>query len=137
MQARSLDHIHIYARDPQASMAFWHRHFDARKILETQNIHHQEVHLLQIGGGGPAIAFSEPPPGIPLPDAPITDAAGREGMGARGVMHLGVNVPDVRAAVAELRDAGVRVLTEPAEAYGVTFAYVEAPDGVLIELTQY
>jgi catechol 2,3-dioxygenase-like lactoylglutathione lyase family enzyme len=52
-------------------------------------------------------------------------------------MHLGINVADVRSAVAELQAAGVTVHSEPAEAYGTTFAYVEAPDGVLIELTQY
>jgi catechol 2,3-dioxygenase-like lactoylglutathione lyase family enzyme len=56
---------------------------------------------------------------------------------AGGVMHLGVNVTDVRAAVAELAAAGVSVHLEPVEAYGTTSAYVEAPDAVLIELTQY
>lgn len=136
MQVKALDHIHVYSTAPQASVAFWERHFGAKRVMETKNAHHQAVHILQVGGQG--LAFSEFPPGL-APARPVESPVhtAREGMGASGVMHLGLNVADVRAAVAELRAAGVKVHTEPAEAYGVTFAYVEAPDGVLIELTQY
>jgi catechol 2,3-dioxygenase-like lactoylglutathione lyase family enzyme len=136
MQVKSIDHIHIYSVDPYASLAFWERHFGARKVFETKNVHHQAVHITQLGGQG--VAFSEYPPGMAPERAVATSpASGREGLGLGGVMHLGINVADVRSAVAELQAAGVTVHSEPAEAYGTTFAYVEAPDGVLIELTQY
>lgn len=135
MQVKAIDHIHIYGTDPRASLAFWERHFGAKKLMETKNAHHQDVLIVTVGGQG--MAFSEFPPGVVPPQSGVSAQAGREGMSSGGVMHLGINVDDVRAAAAELRAAGVKVHTEPAEAYGVTFAYVEAPDGVLIELTQY
>ena len=38
----------------------------------------------------------------------------------------------------ELADAGVRVLGGPThEDSGLTYPYIEAPDGVVVELTQY
>ncbi len=135
MQVKSIDHIHIYSSDPAASQAFWERHFGAARVFETRNAHDQAVHILQLGGHN--LALSEFPPGE-APAAPVVvDRLGREGQGFGGVMHLGFNVADVAAAVAELRAAGVKVHSEPAEAHGTIFAYVEAPDGVLIELTQY
>ena len=136
MHVKSIDHIHIYAADPAASVEFFCRHFGAQKVFETKNAHHQQVSILQVGGQG--IALSEYPPGTPPKTPALSEAEAREGMGpAAGIMHLGFNVEDVAAAVRELRDAGVRVHTEPDEAYGTTFAYCSTPDGVVIELTQY
>jgi catechol 2,3-dioxygenase-like lactoylglutathione lyase family enzyme len=136
MQVKALDHIHIYSLNPAASIAFWEKHFGAKKVFETKNEHHQAVLIYQVGTAG--LAFSEYPPGkVPAKAEPVGAAEGREGMSRGGVMHLGVNVEDVKAAVAELKAAGAKVHTEPAVAYGVTFAYVEAPDGVMLELTQY
>jgi catechol 2,3-dioxygenase-like lactoylglutathione lyase family enzyme len=136
MQVKSLDHIHIYSLTPDNSVAFWQRHFGAEKMLETKNNHDQAVRILRVGGQN--LAFSGFPPDM-LPGKPVTVSrtAGSNGLGFGGVMHLGINVADVRAAAAELRAGGVTVHSEPAEAHGVIFAYVEAPDGVRVELTQY
>jgi catechol 2,3-dioxygenase-like lactoylglutathione lyase family enzyme len=136
VNVKALDHIHIYSLTPQASAAFWQSHLGAQKVFDTRNNHDQEVRIFRVGGQN--LAFSEFPPGM-APDKRVATsaAAGGNGMGSSGVMHLGINVDDVAAAVAELRRAGVTVHSEPATAHGVTFAYVEAPDGVLIELTQY
>jgi lactoylglutathione lyase len=55
-----------------------------------------------------------------------------------GVAHFSLRVEDVRAAIAELSASGVRVLSQPVrEPSGLTYAYVAAPDGVVVELTQY
>lgn len=135
MQVKAIDHIHIYSADPASSVAFWERYLGATKIMETKNIHDQAVLIYQVGTQG--IAFSDYPPGVTSGNTQVDAASGREGMSRGGVMHLGVNVEDVRAAVDELESAGVRVHTAPAVAHGVTFAYVEAPDGVMLELTQY
>lgn len=136
MQIKAIDHLHIYSTQLKESVAFWERHFGAKKLLETKNSHHQEVLIFQVGGQN--VAFSDFPPGqVPAQPVEITPEAAREGKGLGGVMHLGFNVADVRAAVAKLRAAGVKVLTEPEEAYGVTSAYISAPDNILIELTQY
>ncbi len=136
MQVKSMDHVHIYSLTPDKSVAFWQRHFGAEKIFEAKNNHDQAVHILRVGGQN--LAFSEFPPGM-TPSKPnvVAAKAGHNGMGLGGVMHLGINVADVRAAISDLRASGVKVHSEPVEAHGVTFAYVEAPDGVLVELTQY
>lgn len=135
MNVKSIDHIHIYSHDPAASQAFWEQHFGATKVMEAKNAHHQVIHILQVAGQG--LALSEFPPGMTPAPRSVEPGAGREGLGFGGVMHLGINVADVHAAVDELEAAGVTIHSKPAEAYGTTFAYVEAPDGVLIELTQY
>jgi catechol 2,3-dioxygenase-like lactoylglutathione lyase family enzyme len=47
-------------------------------------------------------------------------------------------VADVRTALEELSSSGVRVLSQPVEEpSGLTYAYLAAPDGVVVELTQY
>jgi catechol 2,3-dioxygenase-like lactoylglutathione lyase family enzyme len=138
MQIKSIDHIHVYSLDPARAVAFWTRHFAAEPVMETKNHLHQAVSILRVGGQH--LAFSEFPPGLAPEESPkVAPAAGSTGTGtgAGGVMHLGINVTDVRAAVAELAAGGVPVHLAPVEAYGTTSAYVEAPDGVLIELTQY
>ena len=41
-------------------------------------------------------------------------------------------------ALAELSDSNVRILSQPVrEQSGLTYAYIAAPDGVVVELTQY
>ncbi|HEU4404871.1 MAG TPA: VOC family protein [Polyangiaceae bacterium] len=135
MHVASVDHIHVYGLDPLASVAFWQRHFGGESVFQTKNVHDQDVHLVRVGAQ--VLAFSEFPPGR-APGPPAADAAAAlEGMSAAGVMHLGVRVRDVAAAAAELRRAGVPVYGEPRAAHGVTFVYVQAPDGVLVELTEY
>jgi catechol 2,3-dioxygenase-like lactoylglutathione lyase family enzyme len=138
MQIKSLDHIHIYSLRPEAAVEFWQRHFGAEQVMETKNNLHQAVLIVRVGGQH--LAFSEFPPELRPAEPPrVTAAAGQTGTGpgGSGVMHLGINVADVHAAVAELAAAGVPVHSQPVLAYGTTSAYVEAPDGVLIELTQY
>jgi hypothetical protein len=46
-------------------------------------------------------------------------------------------VADVKAAVEDLAGAGVEILAQPVDAPDITYAYVGAPDGVVLELTQY
>ncbi|MEM9454478.1 MAG: VOC family protein [Myxococcota bacterium] len=135
MQVKSIDHIHIYSANPATSIAFWERHLGASKVMETKNSHDQAVLIYQVGTQG--IAFSGYPPGVVPGNTQVDMALGRDGMSKGGVMHLGVNVDDVRAAVEELEGAGARVHAAPEVAHGVTFAYVEVPDGVMLELTQY
>lgn len=138
MQIKALDHIHVYSLQPDRAVEFWQRHFGAEKVLETKNNLHQAVVILRVGGQH--LAFSEFPPELRPAEPPkVAAAAGSTGTGAGGggVMHLGINVADIHAAVDELAAAGVPVHLQPVLAYGTTSAYVEAPDGVLIELTQY
>jgi lactoylglutathione lyase len=54
------------------------------------------------------------------------------------VAHFGLRVANVDAAIAELSASGVPILSRPVqERSGLTYAYIAAPDGVVVELTQY
>lgn len=54
-----------------------------------------------------------------------------------GVAHFGLHVDDLADAVESVRRLGGRILSEPKEHAGLRFAYVAAPDGVIIELLEY
>jgi catechol 2,3-dioxygenase-like lactoylglutathione lyase family enzyme len=86
--------------------------------------------------GGQILVVGSFPEGLAAKPPPaIGDGAYTHGF---GVAHFGLRVADVRAAAAELEAAGVRVTSEPVEEpSGLVYAYVAAPDGVIIELTQY
>ena len=54
-----------------------------------------------------------------------------------GLEHFGFGVDDLRAELARLEGAGVRTVLPLTEvAGGAKLAYIEGPDGVLIELVQ-
>ena len=50
--------------------------------------------------------------------------------------HLGWPVPDMADAMAKLKSKGYKITLEPRTAGGRTFAFIEGPNGVAVELTQ-
>lgn len=133
MKGATLDHLHIYCRDPEASIAFYERNFDARPMGGTTNARGESLRFVLVGGD--TIAFSSFPPGLePKATPPAGDGAYPCGY---GVAHIGLNVPNLEAAVRALEEDGVTILTPPQRAKGLSYAYVAGPDGVIIELTQY
>lgn len=134
MKIESLDHIHVYCADADASAAFYRDHFDANEVHRNQNVHDQTRIFLQLGGQ--LLVLGPFPPGAVAASPPdATDGAYTHGF---GVSHFGLRVADVERAVQELAEAGVKILSEPVfEDSGLRYAYLAAPDGVVIELTQY
>lgn len=134
MRVESLDHIHIYGRDADSSAAFYQNHFGATEVSRDQNAHGQTRIFLLLGKQ--LVVLSPFPPDI----APAAPPAAGDGAYAHGfgVAHFGLRVDDVEEAVGELSAVGVTILGGPThEAAGLSYAYVAAPDGVVIELTQY
>ena len=134
MQVKSLDHIHIYSAAPESSADFYVRHFDAKQIVRNKNKNGDERIFLAVGGQ--VLVLGDFPKGhdaTPPPDA--GDGTYRHGF---GVAHFGIRVESVEKGLDELKAADVRVLGEIVrEDSGLTYAYIAAPDGVVIELTQY
>ncbi len=131
---KSLDHIHIYAAEPEASARFYTDHFEAKPIHRNTNVNGDARIFLALGGQVLVVGTF---PGGHTPAEPPEpgDGAYRHGF---GVAHFGLRVADVDAAIAELTDSGVRVLSQPVrEPSGLSYAYIAAPDGVIVELTQY
>jgi len=134
MKILKMDHIHVYCADVESSAAFYTKHFEAEEVFRSENVYKQTRVFLSLGGT--VIALSPAPPGITPADPPSA------GHGAYthgfGVAHFGLRVPDVEASVQELSGHGVEILGEVmSEPTGLTYAYFAAPDGVVIELTQY
>jgi catechol 2,3-dioxygenase-like lactoylglutathione lyase family enzyme len=134
MKIEALDHIHVYSADPQASASFYKDHFDAREVFRNENVHGQSRIFLSLGSL--FLVLSPSPPGI-TPSAPPKPGDGAYSHGF-GVAHFGLRVKDVEQAAALLDEAGVKLLGEPVhESTGLSYCYLAAPDGVVVELTQY
>ena len=134
MKIESLDHIHIYCADAERSAAFYSEHFGANPVHRSQNVYDQT--RIFLGLGGQLLVLGPFPPGAAAAKPPAAaDGAYSHGF---GVSHFGLRVTDVADAAEELRGAGVEILSEPVtEKTGLIYAYVAAPDGVVVELTQY
>ena len=134
MQVQSLDHIHIYAAQPEESARFYSHHFEAKPIHRNTNVNGDTRIFLALGGQ--VLVLGSFPSGIvSATPGDAGDGAYRNGF---GIAHFGLRVADVDAALAELSASGVRVLSECVrEQSGLSYAYIAAPDGVVVELTQY
>src|SRR5262245_49895177 len=134
MRVAAFDHVHIYAAEPDRTLAFYERHFGAERVGQQRNAKGGVNEFLLLGGQ--LLVVSAFPPGMTAVAAapPAGDGALTHGF---GVAHVGINIDDVDGAVRELASAGVPVLSEPRQGGIVRYAYVQAPDGVVIELTEY
>jgi catechol 2,3-dioxygenase-like lactoylglutathione lyase family enzyme len=129
----AFDHIHIYASEPEQTMAFYARQFGAERLGALPASDGSANHLLILGGQHMVVAsFPQ--------DVSPTDAPGDGATGTRsgyGVGHLGFNVDNLDGLVAKLSAAGVRVHGAPTRSGPLRYVYCDAPDGVTIELTEY
>jgi lactoylglutathione lyase len=134
MHVESLDHIHIYAADPEASVGFYELHFEAKEV--HRNTGDDDRVQIFLALGGQIVVVASFPDGM-TPTAPPGSGDGAYDHGF-GVAHFGLRVLDIAAALEELTAGGVAVLTKTTPGFsGLEYAYIAAPDGVVIELTQY
>lgn len=129
----SFDHIHIYASDPAATLSFYERNLGAERVGAIPASGGRSNQFLILGGQ--YIAVSEFPAGMEPAAAPgVGDGAMKNGF---GISHLGLNVDDLDRVIARLVSDGVDVHSDVNESGPIRFVYFTAPDGVVIELTQY
>ena len=124
MSAILLDHIHLRARDPEAVADYLSRHFDfeIEGRMEVRNLPRVVLRV------GEVTIFVEGA----TADMPRVPA-----MPFRGIEHVCVRVPDITAHAARLERAGVTLLAPVSEIRpGVRVAFVEAPDGIMIEMIE-
>jgi len=134
VRVESIDHIHIYAANPEESAEFYQLHFEAMQAHRNINTN-GDVRIFLALGGQIIVLGSFPTGMASLPPPDVGDGAYVHGF---GVAHFGLRVADLEAAVDELSASGVRVLSEVVhEPSGLSYAYIAAPDGVVLELTQY
>ena len=131
MKAR-LDHIGIAVGDLAAALAFY-RDALGLEVEASEEVASQRVRAHFVPVGGATLELLE----ATAPDSPIATFVGKRGP---GLHHLTLRVDDIRAALAELKARGVRLIDqEPrpgAEGALVAFIHPASAHGVLVELKQ-
>ena len=128
----TLDHIGIAVADLQQALAFYR---DALGLAPDapEEVASQRVRAHFIPAGGAALELLE----ATADDSPIAKYVAKRGP---GLHHVTLRVDDIRAALARLKEKGVRLIDEaPREgAHGslVAFVHPSSAHGVLVELKQ-
>ncbi|MDB5381778.1 MAG: glyoxalase [Rhodospirillales bacterium] len=118
------DHLHLRSPDPEAAARFYIDMLGAELTGRAETPNGTRM-LLKLGG---ITAFIEQVP-------PGTHSA--PAMPYVGVEHIGLVVQDLHAVVADLKAKGCHFSTEPRSPRpGTTIAFVDAPDGVRVELLE-
>ncbi|WCS25091.1 VOC family protein [Methylobacterium sp. NMS14P] len=118
------DHLHLRSRDAVAAASFYVETFGAR---EVKRVGADPVQRVVLDLGGLAVFIEQAPPEV----APATPTP------CLGIEHVGLRVADIEAAMADLEARGVPVRTGITErGPGLRIAFVEGPDGALIEILE-
>ncbi len=113
------DHVQLRSRDPEAAAAWFARHFGAQIKAGPNRI---DVDL-----DGVAVFISRAG----------GDIAASPGHPHCGLDHVGLTVPDLDAALAELRAGGIELAEDvKTPRPGVRACYILGPDGIWIELIE-
>ena len=110
-------HVHLKTRDPKATMRFYVDNLGAEIIAD-------------LGPRGYRVDLH----GLMLNITPIIDTQTREQH--YGVEHLAVDTDDYAGTMATFRANGVRVLEELTPTNGRRVGFLQAPDGVQIEVIE-
>ena len=129
----TLDHVGIAVGDLAAALAFYRDalglEIDAPEEVASQRVRAHMIHL----GGGAKLELLE----ATAPDSPIARHVARRGP---GLHHITLGVDDIRAALAQLKARGTRLIDEEprpgAEGALVAFVHPAGAHGVLVELKQ-
>jgi catechol 2,3-dioxygenase-like lactoylglutathione lyase family enzyme len=124
-------HVHLFSADPPAAGAWYAKHFGFRSLPRTEKRVYRDVQIAPA-----AFVTADHVSMIIYP----VEYRGGGFVSTRGrvIDHLGFSVDDLDAALARMRNDGVKVTAEPRSlADGrIRFAFVEGPDQVAIELIQ-
>ena len=122
MAARfTCDHVHLRSLDPKAAAQFYVTMFGATP--KPSGLAQREILDL----GGLTLFIEQVAPATPAPPPPPF----------LGVEHFGLSVNGFEAAVAELTAKGAVFTVAPhAPRPGIKIAFVQAPDGVAVEILE-
>ncbi len=127
-----LDHVGIAVKDIDAALAFY-RDALGLDVVGTEEVASQRVRAHFVPAGSAALELLE----ATAADSPIARFADKRGP---GLHHVTLRVDDIRAALAQLKARGVRLIDEEprpgAEGAIVAFIHPSAAHGVLVELKE-
>jgi catechol 2,3-dioxygenase-like lactoylglutathione lyase family enzyme len=124
MNTYRFDHLHLRSPDPEATAAFYVSAFGA------------EIRQRVMPGGKLRIILDLASVPLFVEEVPA-DTAAPPAPPFLGLEHVGLGVDDLDAALADLKSKGVPLISGPTEARpGVRIAFLQAPDGVRVELIE-
>jgi methylmalonyl-CoA/ethylmalonyl-CoA epimerase len=127
-----IDHIGIATRGIQDAAKFY-RDVLGLEVVGTEEVAEQKVRVAMLAIGESRIELLE----ATSEDSPISRFLEKRGP---GIHHIAVRVDDIRAALANLRSKGARLIDEePRQGAGgclVAFVHPSSTGGVLLELVQ-
>lgn len=127
-----IDHIGIATNDIE-QMASIYRDALGLDVAETEEVASQKVRVAMLPVGESRIELLE----ATADDSPISKFLAKRGP---GIHHVAFNVSDIRAALADLKAKGTRLIDEePRIGSGgclVAFIHPSSTGGVLIELVE-
>jgi catechol 2,3-dioxygenase-like lactoylglutathione lyase family enzyme len=121
IRTQGLSHIHLVVRDLERSLGFYQSVFG----MEERFRDGPKMVFLNTPGSNDLVTLNEDPAEMRL--------AGVNG----GVAHFGFRLADTQdldAAISQVEAAGGKLVRRGEHAPGAAFAYVEDPDGYVIEL---
>jgi lactoylglutathione lyase len=119
------EHIHLRSPDPEAT-AEWYRDKLGAEVVKSPQADGSTRVDLNLAGQKVFIAKAVPGKAADAPASPYL-----------GLDHFGLTVPDIKAAVAELKAKGVVFTMDVTiNRPGVQIAFLTAPQNVSIELIQ-
>jgi methylmalonyl-CoA epimerase len=127
-----LDHVGIAVSDLEASLSFF-RDALGLHVEAPEEVASQRVRAQFVSTGPSSLELLQ----SAAPDSPIAKFLEKRGP---GLHHITLRVDDIHAALAELRQRGVRLVDEQprpgAEGAAVAFIHPSSAHGVLVELKQ-
>ncbi len=126
MQTYRIDHIHLISPNIEPTKD-WYCNILGGKVTFEGEFKGSKVYYVDLNGFNIIIVKQLPN------EKPISATIQTR----EGLDHFGVAIDDMDAAVAELKEKGVKFVVEPMQVRpGLRIAYIEAPYKVRIELSE-
>ncbi len=132
MKILKIDHVGIAVPDIEEALKFYEGILGI-KATETEEVKEQKVKVAFLPTGDSELELLQSTD----PDGPIAKYIEKKGA---GMQHLALKVDDIEAALAELKEAGIKLIDEKPR-YGaggakIAFLHPKATGGILLELCQ-
>ena len=127
-----INHLGIATKGIDEALKFWQDALGLANV-HTETVEDQKVKVAMLPLGESRIELLEPT----SEDSPISKFLEKRG---GGIHHIAVEVEDIEAALAKLKEQGMRLIDESprvgAEGCLVAFVHPASANGVLLELVQ-
>ena len=127
-------HVGISVPDAEESAAWYGKMLGFEVVLRMNEDGAQKMKIVHIRRGNCYIELFEVQGSKPLPDYRRDPSAD---FGVHGLKHMAFQVPDVSAAVKELKAKGADIAMGPVETPGIAFVFIRDNAGNPFELIQY